>query len=511
MAIIKHLSIKNSNYDDAYDYLVMQHDEFTMKPVLDEYGRPVSREEYIIEGINCEPFSFGFECKQTNLAFKKNQNREDVKAHHYIISFDPRDKKENGLTMEQAQKLGLEFAKKNFLGHQILVCTHPDGHNNSSNIHVHIVINSVRKLSCERKEFMERPTDAIAGFKHRASKKFMAYIKQDVMNMCQDNSLYQVDLNAPAKVKVTDREYWASKRGQHNLDKENSAKEKAGIPVEKTKYETDKDFLRATISSTIEDSSSMKEFAEKLFSRYGISVNESRGRINYTLPGKNRPIRGRQLGTNFEKEYLKSMLLKKDAPTIPEIRFVTNLENNIKAKENAYYARKAKVGNLKQMAMALAFVQDNNIESLEALNALADAVSDDYDNALSAIKSTENKIRDINLMIKHTGQYLANKSIYKQYQNAKNKDQFRETHRAEIVLYEEARKFLKEKSGSDSKLPSLKVLKAEKARLTQRKNELYESYSEAKARNYEIQAVQHNIDIALGKERNNTKDRRRTI
>ena len=64
----------------------------------------------------------------------KNQNYNEIKSHHYILSFDPNDKDEHGLTGERAQQLGLEYAKKNFPGHQALVCTHTDGHNGSGNI-----------------------------------------------------------------------------------------------------------------------------------------------------------------------------------------------------------------------------------------------------------------------------------------------------------------------------------------------------------------------------------------
>ena len=47
-------------------------------------------------------------------------------------------------TVDRAQELGEQFCKEHFPGHQALVCTHPDGHNHSGNIHVHIVINSLR-------------------------------------------------------------------------------------------------------------------------------------------------------------------------------------------------------------------------------------------------------------------------------------------------------------------------------------------------------------------------------
>ena len=49
----------------------------------------------------------------------------------FIISFDPRDAADNGLTVDRAQALGLAYCKEHFPGHQALVCTHPDGHNHT--------------------------------------------------------------------------------------------------------------------------------------------------------------------------------------------------------------------------------------------------------------------------------------------------------------------------------------------------------------------------------------------
>ena len=55
---------------------------------------------------------------RANLHYEKNQKREDVKSHHYIISFDPRDGTDNGLTVDRAQELGEQFCKEHFPGHQ---------------------------------------------------------------------------------------------------------------------------------------------------------------------------------------------------------------------------------------------------------------------------------------------------------------------------------------------------------------------------------------------------------
>ena len=144
LAILKHISSKNADYGAAEQYLLFQHDEFTMKPVLDENGRLIPREDYRLSALNCNGEDFAVACMRANLRYGKNQKREDVKSHHYIISFDPRDGTDNGLTADRAQELGERFCKEHFPGHQALVCTHADGHNHSGNIHVHIVINSLR-------------------------------------------------------------------------------------------------------------------------------------------------------------------------------------------------------------------------------------------------------------------------------------------------------------------------------------------------------------------------------
>ncbi len=163
MAILKHIASKNADYGEAQRYLIFQHDEYTGKPVLDENGNMQIREEYYLGGVECGPFSFDMECRELNARFHKNRAYNEIKSHHYIISFDPKDRDECGLAGERAQQLGLEYCKKNFPGHQTLVCTHTDGHNGSGNIHVHIVINSLRKNDVERQDFMERDCDSRAG------------------------------------------------------------------------------------------------------------------------------------------------------------------------------------------------------------------------------------------------------------------------------------------------------------------------------------------------------------
>ena len=105
MATLKHIASKNSDYTVIEAYLIYQHDEFTGKQLLDEQGRPMLRESYILDTLECGEASFATACLLANRKYNKNHHPDDIKSHQYIISFDPRDATENGLTMEKAQAL----------------------------------------------------------------------------------------------------------------------------------------------------------------------------------------------------------------------------------------------------------------------------------------------------------------------------------------------------------------------------------------------------------------------
>ena len=271
-----------------------------MKPTLDENGRLIPREDYRISSLNCGGEDFAVACMRANLRYEKNQKREDVKSHHYIISFDPRDGTDNGLTVDQAQELGEKFCKEHFPGHQALVCTHPDGHNHSGNIHVHIVINSLRIEEVPFLPYMDRPADTKAGCKHRCTDAALRYFKSEVMEMCHREGLYQIDLLNGSKNRVTDREYWAQKKGQAKLDRQNAPMIAGGITPRQTKFETNKEKLRQTIRKALATAASFDEFSSLLL-REGVSVKESRGRLSYLTPDRTKPITARKLGDDFDR------------------------------------------------------------------------------------------------------------------------------------------------------------------------------------------------------------------
>lgn len=535
MAVIKHIASKNADYGESERYLIFQHNEYTQKPILDDEGHMILRDEYYLDGLNCDPFTFASECQELNSYYHKNKNFNEIKSHHYIISFDPKNREECGLTGERAQQLGLTFAKKNFPGHQALVCTHTDGHNESGNIHVHIVINSLRKYDVPQEPYMEFDCESKAGYKHHLSTAYLAHLKQDVMDMCQKEGLHQVDLLSPAERKITEKEYWAQRRGQEKLDKLNQKMLEDGITPKETRYQTEKQFLRDAIDDAASTAKSPEEFAQILDKKYHIIFKISRNRYSYLHPGRKKYITGRNLGTRYEEDFLlqtfkenaKSLsdrkmkfkepqvpntvkdlqtALSPDASDIPvpfifiksDLRLVIDLQTCIKAQQSEAYAQKVKLSNLKQMAQTLAYIQEHGYNSLEDFHTALDQASDQASAARKSLKDTDQQLKDVNEQIHFTGQYLAYKNVYADYRKSRNKDKFYEEHRAELSLYDTALRTLKEKSAGN-KLPSMKALYAEKDRLIELRDTQREDFSNRRNYERELRAVSSNIDMILGK------------
>ena len=537
MAVIKHIASKNADYGESERYLIFQHNEYTQKPILDDKGHMILRDEYYLDGLNCDPFTFASECQELNSYYHKNKNFNEIKSHHYIISFDPKDREECGLTGERAQQLGLTFAKKNFPGHQALVCTHTDGHNESGNIHVHIVINSLRKYDVPQEPYMEFDCESKAGYKHHLSTAYLAHLKQDVMDMCQKEGLHQVDLLSPAERKITEKEYWAQRRGQEKLDKLNQKMLEDGITPKETRYQTEKQFLRDAIDDAASTARSPEEFAKILDKKYHIIFKISRSRYSYLHPGRKKYITGRNLGTRYKEDFLlqtfkenaKSLsdrkmkteepqvpstvkdlqtALSPDASDIPvpfifiksDLRLVIDLQTCIKAQQSEAYAQKVKLSNLKQMAQTLAYIQEHGYNSLEDFHTALDQASDQTSAARKSLKDTEQQLKNVNEQIHFTGQYLAYKNVYADYRKSRNKDKFYKEHRAELSLYDTALRTLKEKSVGN-KLPSMKALYAEKDRLIELRDMQREDFSNRRDYERELRTVSANIDMILGKNR----------
>ena len=73
MAVIKHIASKNADYGESERYLIFQHNEYTQKPILDDEGHMILRDEYYLDGLNCDPFTFASECQELNSYYHKKK------------------------------------------------------------------------------------------------------------------------------------------------------------------------------------------------------------------------------------------------------------------------------------------------------------------------------------------------------------------------------------------------------------------------------------------------------
>ena len=544
MATFKHISSKNADYGAAEQYLTFEHDEFTMKPTLDGNGRLVLRDDYRISSLNCGDEDFAIACMRSNLKYGKNQKREDVKSHHYIISFDPRDAPDNGLTVDRAQRLGEQFCKEHFPGHQALVCTHPDGHNHNGNIHVHIVINSLRIAEVPLLPYMERPADTREGCKHRCTDAAMEYFKAEVMEMCHRENLYQIDLLNGSKNRITEREYWAKRKGQAALDKENASHAAAGEPPKVTKFETDKEKLRRTIRAALSSAVSFEDFSGKLLQQ-GVTVKESRGRLSYLTPDRTKPITARKLGDDFDRAAVLETLTQNaqnaaraTETLLPQQEYPHSIKDRLQRNKAAINAPKndasqrevvqrmvdiaakkaegkgkgyekwATLHNLKQMAATMSVYEESGFSSPEELEAALAAANAGLHETTGKLKAVESTLREKKDLQKQLLAYIKTKPArdgLKAQKTEKARKSYREQHESEFIISESAARYFK--AQGISKLPASKALQTEIEQLTKEKNALYNEYREKKASVRELQTVKSNLDRILRREPERGKGR----
>ena len=489
---------------------------------------------YRIATLNCGDEDFAVACMRSNLRYGKNQKREDVKSHHYIISFDPRDAVDNGLTVDRAQALGEEFCRKQFPGHQAIVCTHPDGHNHSGNIHVHIVINSLRIEEVPFLPYMDRPADTRAGCKHRCTDAAMEYFKAEVMELCHRENLYQIDLLHGSKNRITEREYWAQRKGQAKLDKEAAALPAEEQPAKPTKFETDKEKLRQTIRTALSSAASYGEFAAVLLQQ-GVTVKESRGRLSYLTPDRTKPITARKLGDDFDKATVLALLTQnarraaEQTKAIPEypaavkkpsqgekttkttpadntLQRMVDREAKRAEGKGVGYDRWAAKHNLKQMAATVTAYQQYGFSSPEELDEACSAAYTAMRESLTELKQMEKTLNGKKELQRQVLAYSKTRPVrdgLKQQKNAKAKAAYRQKHESDFIIADAAARYFRE--NGISKLPSYKSLQAEIESLIKEKNSGYNDYRAKREEYRRLQTVKGNIDQILRRERKPVK------
>ena len=439
--------------------------------------------------------------------------------------------------MEKAQALGLKFCEENFPGHPAIVCTHPDGHNRSGNIHVHIVIGSIRTREVERKPYMQKPRDWREGMKHSSTAQTMRHLRVEVMELCEGAGLYQIDLLNGSKERVSEAEYWARRRGQQKLDLANAA----GQPPKQKKFETVKvacrgeappfaaqtarslksptgafvasqtRTLRKQISSVLYRATSFEDFSDRLMQQYGIAVKESRGQLSYLPSGRTKFIRAKHLGDKFEKELVLATLQENAErkrtvkPTPDRIGKLVNIQAKLKQGKGIGYERWAKKHNLKAMAQTLILLEEKGLTDEDALNQRIAELETKYHDSLAVVKDLEGRMKANKELRYHIAAHTNTKNIAQQLKTAKRPAAFEEQHRAELTAHRAAAAYFK--ANNLTKLPSPKKLEAEYTQLASEKAKFYEQYKEAKEELLKLKTAKQNVASFFREEEQTQQER----
>ena len=411
---------------------------------------------------------------------------------------------------------------------------HLDGHNHSGNIHVYIVINSLRVEEVPFLPYMDRPADTKAGCKHRCTDAALRYFKSEVMEMCHWEGIYQIDLLNGSKNRVTEREYWAQKKGQAVLDKQNVPMFAEGITPRQTKFETNKEKLRRTIRKALFTAASFDEFSSLLL-RECVTVKESRGRLSYLTPDRTKPITARKLGDDFDraavfavleqnaaraaeaparspdpprtiKDRLQAARAEIAAPKQDGVQRLVDIEQKMAEGKGRGYERWATMHNLKQMAATLNVYQEYGFTSPEQLEAAVDTAYQEMRQTSGELKALETKLQGKKELQQQVLAYAKTKPArdgLKAQKSEKAREAYRQAHESDFIIAEAAARYFREQG--ITKLPARKALQAEIEQLISPKDSLYNGYREQKRRFKELQTVKRNIDQILRREEPNRR------
>ena len=330
-----------------------------------DYGKNPEKTESgkYISAYECDPATVADEFLLAKASYAAMTGREQKKANDVLCyqirqSFYPGE-----ITPKEANRIGYELAMRWTKGrHAFIVTTHTD----KQHIHCHIYYNSTT-LDCTRK------------FRNFWGSSFALRRLSD--RLCLENGLSIVENPKPrSKGKYRNYGEWQKER-------------KGPLSYQ--------DRLRLAIDTALaERPADLDEFLG-LMKRAGYEVKKVRGGgISFRLTGQGQErftrLRASTLGDGYDlKDVLAAIEGKEKRPGRPErkISLAVDIQAKLAAGKGPGYERWAKVFNIKQMAAALAYIQDNNLTDYEQLAKKATEAADRFHVISEQVKQTEQAMK----------------------------------------------------------------------------------------------------------------------
>ena len=399
--------------------------------------------------------------------FAKNQytqktgrvrGEDDVIAYHLRQSFVPGE-----ITPEDANRLGCELAKRFTKGnHAYIVCTHID----KAHIHNHVIWNSTA-LSQTRK------------FRNFWGSSRAVRRLNDTI--CIENG-YSIVENPKRHGKSYNKWLGDKKKPSH----------------------------RERICAAIDDALTQKpDSFETLLELLRQAGYEVKGKKVPSLLGgeQKKSIRMDTLGDGYTPADLRAVIAGEKAhtprknaaaPVKPEKRsgnLLVDIQAKLQAGKGAGYARWAKVFNLKQMAQTMNYLSENNLLEYAVLEEKAAAATAHHNELSAQIKAAEKRMAEIAVLRTHIVNYAKTREVYVAYRKAGYSKKFREEHEEEILLHQAAKNAFDEMGVK--KLPKVKELQTEYAKLLEEKKKTYAEYRRSREEMRELLTAKANVDRVL--------------
>lgn len=430
-----------------------------------DYGKNPEKTEdgKYISSYECDPATVAAEFLLAKASYKAMTGREqkqgeDVLCYQIRQSFYPGE-----ITPEEANRVSYDLAMRWTKGrHAFIVTTHTD----KQHIHSHIYYNSTT-LDYTRK------------FRNFWGSSFALRRLSD--RLCLENGLSIVE-NPKLRSKGKFRNYGEWQAGQKK-------------PL------TYQDRLRAAIDTALAKKPADFPAFLSLMEQAGYEVKQRRGAISFRAPGQERftRLRSDTLGEGYSETDIRAALSgSRQRPGQPrqKINLAIDIQSRLQGKGPSY-ERWAKVFNLKQMAAALAYLQDNGLTDYEQLEQKATAATEHFHKLSDQIKSTEAALHTNMELKAATVQYAKTRPVFEKYKASKYSKKFLAEHEADIELYRAACADFKAILGG-AKLPKMDTLKEEGRKLSEQKKKLYAEYRKTKADMQEVTTIKANIDYLLG-------------
>ena len=269
--------------------------------------------------------------------------------------------------------------------------------------------------------------------------------------------------------------------------------------------------LRVSIVEALQKSPADFAAFLRLMEEAGYTVKHGRGGVISFLAleqDKATRLRASTLGEGFGPEEIRAVIagtrpipeLPPEAlPTPPprRVNLIIDIQERMRGGKGPGYERWAKVYNLKQMAGALQFLQEQRLTDYDALAARTDAAVERFHALTEKLQSTEAALAKTSELMGAVVDYAKTRPVFDGYKVARYTKKYLAEHEAELATCRAARAAMNDILGG-AKLPRMDALKKSRRELADKKKALYAEYRAAQREMREAVAVKANIDHLLG-------------